>query len=179
MELQGSKTEANLYAAYTAECQARNKYSFYAEKAKKDGYEQIAALFRETADNEEQHAKIWFKQLKGGAIADTKTNLDDAKRGENYEWTDLYAGFAQTAREEGFDQIATLFEQVAAIEKEHEARFAALLQNVENGLVFSKEGDAVWICRNCGHIHFGKDAPDTCPVCSHPKSYFQLKENNY
>ena len=178
MNLKGSKTEANLQTAFAGESQARNKYTYYASKAKKDGYEQIAALFLETAENEKEHAKIWFKLLHDG-IGDTAANLKDAAAGENYEWTDMYAGFAKTAKEEGFDKIAFLFEQVAKIEKEHEERYLKLLSNVENKLVFSKEGDAIWKCRNCGHIVIGKSAPQVCPVCDHPQSYFEIKAENY
>ncbi len=177
-DLKGSKTEANLLTAFAGESQARNKYTYYASKARKDGYEQIAALFEETANNEKEHAKMWFKLLHGG-IPDTATNLEDAAAGENYEWTDMYAGFAKTAREEGFDHIANLFEGVAKIEKEHEERYRALLKNVQEGLVFSKDGDMIWVCRNCGHIHVGKSAPEVCPVCAHPKAYFELKARNY
>ncbi len=179
MELKGSKTEANLAAAFAGESQARNKYTYYASKAKKDGYEQIAALFTETANNEKEHAKIWFKLLHGGEMADTETNLKDAAGGENYEWTEMYPTFAKEAREEGFTQIATLFEMVAQIEKEHEQRYLALLKNVENGLVFSRDGDVMWQCSNCGHIVIGKSAPAVCPVCSHPQAYFQIKAENY
>jgi len=156
MELKGSKTEANLMAAFAGESQARNKYTYYASKAKKEGYEQIAALFQETADNEKEHAKMWFKLLQGGQIKSTAENLKDAAAGENYEWTDMYAGFAKIAKEEGFDRIAYLFEEVGKIEKEHEARYLKLLDNVENELVFSKDGDKIWKCRNCGHICIGK-----------------------
>lgn len=177
-ELKGSKTEANLMAAFAGESQARNKYTYYASKAKKDGYVQIAALFEETAANEKEHAKIWFKLLNGG-IGSTLDNLKDAAAGENYEWTDMYAGFAKTAREEGFDFIADLFEGVAKIEKEHEARYLKLVENIENGLVFSRDGDVIWQCRNCGHIVIGKKAPETCPVCAHPQSYFEIKAENY
>ena len=179
MELKGSRTEANLAAAFAGESQARNKYTYYASKAKKEGYEQIAALFLETAENEKEHAKIWFKLLHDGAIPDTIANLKDAAAGENYEWTDMYATFAKEAREEGFDHIAFLFEQVGAIEKEHEERYLKLLANVENGVVFSREGDAIWKCRNCGHIVVGKQAPEVCPVCAHPKAYFERKVENY
>ncbi|MDE6149593.1 MAG: rubrerythrin family protein [Ruminococcus sp.] len=176
--LKGTKTEANLMAAFAGESQARNKYTYYASKAKKDGYVQIAALFEETANNEKEHAKIWFKLLHDG-IPSTEENLKDAAEGENYEWTDMYAGFAKTAREEGFDKIADLFEGVAAIEKEHEERYRKLLANIEGDLVFSKDGDVIWECRNCGHIVIGKKAPDVCPVCAHPQSYFQVKAENY
>ena len=170
MELKGSRTEANLMAAFAGESQARNKYTYYASKAKKDGYEQIAAIFEETANNEKEHAKLWFKELHGGDIPTTAENLLDAAEGENYEWTDMYAEFAKVAHEEGFERIAFLFEGVAAIEKEHEERYRRLLKNVEDGLVFSKDGDAIWICRNCGHVVIGKEAPAVCPVCSHPQS---------
>lgn len=179
MELKGSRTEANLAAAFAGESQARNKYTYYASKAKKEGYEQIAALFLETAENEKEHAKIWFKLLHDGAIPDTIANLKDAAAGENYEWTDMYATFAKEAREEGFDHIAFLFEQVGAIEKEHEERYLKLLANVENGVVFSREGDAIWKCRNCGHIVVGKYAPKVCPVCNHPQSFFEIDAQNY
>ncbi|MBQ2667958.1 MAG: rubrerythrin family protein [Clostridia bacterium] len=178
-ELKGTKTEANLMAAFAGESQARNKYTYYASKAKKEGYEQIAALFTETANNEKEHAKIWFKLLHGGTVADTITNLKDAAEGENYEWTDMYKTFAEDAKAEGFDHIAFLFEQVAKIEKEHEERYRKLLENIEEGIVFSRDGDMVWICRNCGHIHVGKEAPELCPVCAHPKAYFELRAQNY
>ncbi len=177
--LEGTKTQANLMAAFAGESQARNKYTYYASKAKKDGYVQIAQIFQETADNEKEHAKIWFKLLNGGEIADTASNLKAAAEGENYEWTDMYAAFAKEAREEGFDHIAYLFEEVGKIEKEHEERYLKLLENVENGLVFSRDEDKIWICSNCGHIVIGKQAPDACPVCQHPKAYFKLKEQNY
>ncbi len=178
-ELKGSKTEANLLAAFAGESQARNKYTYYASKARKDGYIQIANLFEETAANEREHAKIWFKLLKGGELPDTATNLLDAAEGENYEWTDMYAGFAKVAREEGFDQIASLFDGVAKIEKEHEDRFRKLLSNVKEGLVFSRDGDVIWQCENCGHIIVGKQAPPMCPICAHPQSYFRIKAENY
>ena len=178
MNLKGTKSEANLMAAFAGESQARNKYTYYASKAKKDGFEQIAELFLETANNEKEHAKIWFKLLHGG-IADTATNLKDAAAGENYEWTDMYATFAKDARDEGFEELALLFEGVAAIEKTHEERYLKLLENVENGCVFSKDGDKIWKCSNCGHIHIGKEAPDMCPVCAHPKAYFQIEAKNY
>lgn len=177
-DLKGTKTEANLQAAFAGESQARNKYTYYASRAKKDGYEQIAALFLETADNEKEHAKIWFKLLHDG-IADTAANLADAAAGENYEWTDMYAGFAKDAREEGFELIADLFEGVAKIEKEHEERYRKLLSNIENGLVFSRAGDVTWQCGNCGHIHIGSQAPDLCPVCDHPQAHFKLLAKNY
>lgn len=177
-ELKGSKTEANLMTAFAGESQARNKYTYYASKAKKDGYVQIAAIFEETANNEKEHAKMWFKLLYGG-IGDTVDNLKDAAAGENYEWTDMYAGFAKTAREEGFDHIADLFEGVAKIEKEHEERYLKLVKNLEEGLVFSRDGDVIWQCANCGHIVIGKKAPEVCPVCAHPQAYFQIKAENY
>lgn len=177
-ELKGSKTEQNLMTAFAGESQAHTKYLYYASKAKKDGYVQIGALFEETAKNEKEHAKIWFKLLHGGMPATTE-NLKDAAAGENYEWTDMYAGFAKTACEEGFDDIATLFDGVAAIEKEHEERYKKLLQNIEGDLVFSKDGDAVWQCANCGHIVVGKKAPEVCPVCAHPQAYFQVRAENY
>ena len=177
--LKGTKTEQNLMAAFAGESQARNKYTYYASKAKKEGYEQIAALFTETANNEKEHAKIWFKLLHDGEIPDTITNLQDAADGENYEWTDMYDKFAKEAKEEGFDHIAYLFEAVGKIEKEHEARYLKLLENVKNGLVFSKDGDTIWQCSNCGHICIGKNAPEVCPVCAHPKAYFQVLAQNY
>jgi rubrerythrin len=178
-ELKGSKTEANLQAAFAGESQARNKYTYYASKADKEGYHQIGAIFQETADNEKEHAKIWFKLLHGDEVPDTVSNLKDAAAGENYEWTDMYAGFAKTAEEEGFTQIAALFKMVGAIEKEHEERYRKLLANIEGGLVFSRDGDQVWQCANCGHIIIGKKAPESCPVCKHPKAYFQIKAQNY
>ena len=177
MELKGSKTEKNLMAAFAGESQARNKYSYYASKARKDGYVQIANLFEETANNEKEHAKMWFKLFHG--IGSTEENLLDAAQGENYEWTDMYATFAKEAREEGFDHIADLFEGVAAIEKEHEERYRKLLANVEGKLVFSRDGDCVWQCSNCGHIVVGKEAPQVWPVCAHPQAYFQIKAENY
>ena len=179
MELKGSKTEQNLMTAFAGESQARNKYTYFASKAKKDGYEQIAAIFEETANNEKEHAKIWFKLLNGGEIPSTTENLKAAAEGENYEWTDMYKEFAKTAKEEGFDKIAQLFEGVAKIEKEHEERYRKLLENVEGDLVFSKDGDKIWKCRNCGHICIGKEAPEVCPVCNHPKSFFEIKAENY
>ena len=179
MELKGSKTEANLMTAFAGESQARNKYTYYASKAKKDGFEQIAEIFLETANNEKEHAKMWFKELHGGEIPSTSENLLDAANGENFEWTDMYKEFAETAREEGFERIANLFECVAEIEKHHEERYRALLSNVDNELVFSKDGDKIWQCRNCGHICIGKNAPEVCPVCSHPQSYFEIKKENY
>ena len=179
MNLKGTKTEANLQAAFAGESQARNKYTYYASKARKEGYEQIAAIFEETAANEREHAKMWFKLLHDNSIPDTITNLTDAAAGENYEWTDMYEQFAKDAREEGFERIAYLFEAVGAIEKTHEARYKKLLENVQDGLVFSSEGDAIWECRNCGHIYIGKEAPKVCPVCAHPQSYFQKRAENY
>jgi len=178
MELKGSKTEANLMAAFAGESQARNKYTYYAAKAKQDGFEQIAALFEETAHNEKEHAEIWFNLLHGAA-APTSLNLEDAAKGENYEWTQMYAEFAQVAREEGFTEIAYLFDAVGAIEKEHEERFLTLKGNVDDHLVFEREGQQIWICRNCGHIHQGPKAPPKCPVCQKPQAYFQLKNQNY
>ena len=178
-QLKGTKTEANLMAAFAGESQARNKYTYYASKAKKEGYNQIAAIFEETAANEKEHAKMWFKLLHGDEIHDTMQNLKDAADGENYEWTDMYDGFAKTAKEEGFDRIARLFELVAAVEKEHEARYLKLLENVKEGLVFSRDGDMVWQCINCGHVVVGKKAPQVCPTCAHPQSYFQIKPENY
>lgn len=179
MELKGSKTEQNLMTAFAGESQARNKYTYYASKAKKDGYEQIAAIFEETANNEKEHAKMWFKELHGGSIPSTLENLTDAAEGENYEWTDMYDEFAKTAREEGFERIAYLFEGVAAIEKEHEERYRKLIENIEGGLVFSKDGDKIWKCRNCGHIVIGKEAPEVCPICAHSQAYFEIKAENY
>lgn len=179
MELKGSKTEANLMAAFAGESQARNKYTYYASKAKKEGYEQIAALFQETADNEKEHAKMWFKLLQGGQIKSTAENLKDAAAGENYEWTDMYAEFAKIAKEEGFDHIAYLFEEVGKIEKEHEERYNALVANIENDRVFKREEKQVWICGNCGHIVIAEKAPEVCPVCDHPKAYFELRKVNY
>ena len=177
--IKGTRTEANLLAAFAGESQARNKYTYYASRAKKDGYEQIAALFTETAENEKEHAKIWFKLLHDGAVPDTVTNLKDAAAGENYEWTDMYATFAKEAREEGFTEIAALFEGVAKIEKEHEERYLALLKNIEDGVVFKKDNVRVWKCRNCGHIHVGEAAPKVCPVCNHPQAFFELQSKNY
>ena len=179
MNLKGTKTEQNLMEAFAGESQARNKYTFYASKAKKDGYVQIANIFEQTANNEKEHAKLWFKYLHGGAVPSTAENLKDAAAGENYEWTDMYDQFAKEAREEGFDDIAALFEGVAAIEKEHEERYRKLLANIEGDLVFSKDGDVIWQCSNCGHICVGKKAPEVCPVCNHPQAYFQVKAENY
>ncbi len=179
MELKGTKTEKNLMAAYAGESEATNKYRYFASKAKSDGYVQIGNIFEETADNEKEHAKIWFKLLEGGTVKDTLSNLVAAATGENYEWTEMYPTFAKEAREEGFEEIAQLFEGVAAIEKEHEERYRKLFQNIEKGIVFSKDGDVVWQCANCGHIHIGKSAPEVCPVCNHPQKYFQIKAENY
>ena len=179
MELKGSKTEQNLMAAFAGESQARNKYTYFASKAKKDGYEQIAAIFEETANQEKEHAKMWFKELNGGEILSTEENLLAAAEGENYEWTEMYDEFARIAEEEGFVQIANKFRGVAAIEKMHEERYRKLLQNVKDGLVFSRDGDMIWQCRNCGHIVVGKKAPLVCPVCNHPQSYFEIKKENY
>ena len=178
-ELKGTKTEKNLMEAFAGESQARNKYTYYASKAKKDGYEQIAAIFQETADNEKEHAKMWFKLLHDGQVPSTEENLKDAANGENFEWTNMYDRMAKEAKEEGFDHIAYLFKAVGEIEKEHEARYKKLLENIENGLVFSKDGDRIWKCRNCGHIVIGKQAPEVCPVCVHPQSYFEIKAENY
>ena len=176
-ELKGSKTEQNLWTAFAGESQARNKYTYFASKAKKDGYVQISKIFEETAANEKEHAEIWFKLLDG--IGSTPENLKAAAEGENYEWTDMYATMAKEAKEEGFDHIAFLFSEVAKIEKEHEERYLKLLANVEGGLVFSRDGDMIWQCSNCGHIVVGKQAPEMCPVCAHPQAYFQLKAENY
>ena len=179
MELKGSKTEQNLMTAFAGESQARNKYTYFASVAKKEGYEQIAAIFQETADNEKEHAKMWFKLLNGGQLGDTAANLKAAAEGENYEWTDMYAEFAKTAKEEGFTHIAYLFEEVAKIEKEHEERYLKLLENVKDGKVFEAGEVKIWKCRNCGHIVVGTKAPEVCPVCSHPKAYFEIKAENY
>ena len=179
MELKGSKTEQNLMTAFAGESQARNKYTYFASKAKKDGYEQIAAIFEETANNEKEHAKMWFKELHGGSVPSTMENLVDAANGENYEWTDMYAEFAKVAEEEGFKDIAQKFRAVGEIEKHHEERYRKLLKNIEDEVVFSKDEDCIWICRNCGHIVIGKKAPKVCPVCAHPQSYFELKSENY
>ncbi len=176
-KLEGTKTFENLMTAFAGESQARNKYTYFASVAKKEGYEQLSEIFLETANNEKEHAKMWFKEL--GGIGTTAENLKAAAEGENYEWTDMYKGFAETAKEEGFDRIAYLFEEVAKIEKEHEERYRKLLTNVEEGLVFSKDGDRIWQCRNCGHIVIGKEAPKVCPVCNHPQAYFEVKKENY
>ena len=175
----GTKTEKNLEAAFAGESQARNKYTYFASKAKKDGYEQIAAIFEETAGNEKEHAKMWFKELHDGAVPSTIDNLHAAADGENYEWTDMYVEFAKTAREEGFEELAKKFEAVAEIEKHHEERYRKLLKNIEDSKVFSKDGDAIWVCRNCGHVVVGKKAPEVCPVCNHPQSYFEIKAENF
>ena len=179
MELKGSQTEKNLMEAFAGESQARNKYTYFASKAKKEGYEQIAAIFQETADNEKEHAKIWYKLLQGGEVGSTIENLKAAAQGENFEWTDMYDRFAKTAKEEGFDRIAYLFEAVGKIEKEHEERYLKLLENIEDGKVFSAGEFKIWKCRNCGHIVVGTDAPAVCPVCNHPQSYFEIKAENY
>lgn len=173
----GTKTEKNLEAAFAGESQARNKYTYFASVAKKEGYEQISALFQKTADNEKEHAKMWFKELQG--IGDTAANLAAAADGENYEWTDMYKTFAEDAKAEGFHEIAALFEGVGKIEKEHEERYRKLLANLEGGLVFSRDGDMIWQCQNCGHIHIGKAAPEVCPICAHPQAYFAIKPENY
>ncbi len=179
MNLKGTKTEKNLMEAFAGESMARNKYTYYASKAKKDGFVQIAALFEETANNEKEHAKIWFKYLHDGAVPGTQENLKDAAEGENYEWTDMYDRMAKEAREEGFNEIAAKFKMVGAIEKHHEERYRKLLKNIEDKKVFSKDGDAIWQCSNCGHIVIGKKAPEVCPVCDHPQSYFQVLAQNY
>ena len=179
MELKGSKTEQNLMTAFAGESQARNKYTYYASKAKKDGYEQLAAIFLETAENEKEHAKLWFKWLHDGAVPDTKTNLQDAANGENYEWTEMYKEFAETAKEEGFDELARLFKMVGEIEKHHEERYLKLLQNIEDDRVFKKDGDKIWVCRNCGYVYTGKEALEVCPVCAHPQSFMEVKADNY
>ena len=179
MELKGSRTEQNLMAAFAGESQARNKYTYFASKAKKDGYEQIAAIFEETANQEKEHAKLWFKELHGGEVPSTEDNLLAAAEGENYEWTEMYEEFAKVAEEEGFTLLAKKFRGVAAIEKTHEERYRKLLKNIEDEVVFSRDGDVIWQCRNCGHIVIGKKAPLVCPVCNHPQSYFEIKAENY
>lgn len=179
MEFKGSRTEANLMAAFAGESQARNKYTYYASQARKDGYEQIAAIFEETAANEKEHAKLWFKALHDGGIPSTLENLKDAAAGENYEWTDMYKKFAEEAEEEGFKELAAAFKMVAKIEKSHEERYLKLVENLEKGIVFAKTGEVVWLCRNCGHLHVGKTAPQVCPVCKHPQSFFEIKAENY
>ena len=177
--LQGTKTEKNLQEAFAGESQARNKYTYWASKAKKDGYEQIAAIFEETANNEREHAKMWFKLLEGGAIKDTVSNLKAAADGENFEWTDMYERMAKEADEEGFPEIAEKFRGVLAIERHHEERYRKLLGNIEQKIVFSRDNDTIWVCRNCGHIHIGKEAPEECPVCAHPQKYFEIVAQNY
>lgn len=179
MELKGSKTEANLNAAFAGESMARTKYTYYASQAKKEGYEQIADIFLETAENEKEHAKLWFKALHGGAVPKTIENLKDAAAGENYEWTTMYADFAKEAREEGFDEIADMFEAVGGVEKTHEARYLDLLKNVEGGMVFKKDKVVMWKCRNCGYIHVGEEAPKVCPVCKHAQSFFEVRATNW
>lgn len=179
MELKGTRTEENLKKAFAGESQARVKYEYYASRAKKDGYEQIASIFEETSRNEKEHAKLWFKALHDGGVPTTTVNLEDAVNGENYEWTDMYDEFARVAKEEGFDHLAFLFESVGKIEKEHEARYRKLLQNIEDDRVFHKDGEKMWICRNCGHVYFGEDALDVCPVCEHPQSFMEVKAENY
>ena len=179
MDLKGSRTEKNLQIAFAGESQARNKYTYWASQAKKEGYEQIAAIFEETANNEKEHAKMWFKELHGGEVPSTLENLLAAAEGENYEWTDMYAEFAKTAEDEGFTRIAYLFNEVAKIEKEHEERYRKLRENIENGVVFEKKEQTMWICRNCGHVHYGEKAPKVCPVCAHPQSYFEVRATNY
>lgn len=178
-DLKGTKTEKNLQEAFAGESQARNKYDYFASKAKKDGYQQIAAIFEETAANEKEHAKMWYKLLNGGEISDTVANLTDAAAGEHFEWTSMYDRMAQEADEEGFPEIAAKFRGVAAIERHHEERYRRLLENINEGIVFSRDGDAIWICRNCGHIHVGPKAPQLCPVCAHPQAYFELAPHNY
>ncbi|MBR3164036.1 rubrerythrin family protein [Candidatus Saccharibacteria bacterium] len=178
-KLKGTKTEQNLNAAFAGECQARVKYEYYASKAKKEGYEQMSAIFAETSSNEKEHAKIWFKLLHDGAVPDTSTNLKDAIAGEEYEFSDMYANFAKDAREEGFDEIATLFDEVGKIEKEHEERYKALLEKLDKGIVFKRDGVTIWKCRNCGYIHSGDTAPEVCPVCNHPQSFFEVRAENY
>lgn len=179
MELKGSKTEKNLQTAFAGESQARNKYTYYASQAKKDGYVQISKIFEETANNEKEHAKIWFKYLHGGKVPETIKNLKDAADGENYEWTDMYATFAKEAKEEGFEELAILFDMVAKIEKHHEERYRKLLANIENNEVFKRSGENSWECSNCGHTYIGENAPQLCPVCKHPQAYFILTADNY
>lgn len=178
-ELKGTKTEKNLQAAFAGESQARNKYTYYASKARKDGFEQIAAIFEETAANEKEHAKMWFKLLHGGEIPGTLQNLEDAAAGENYEWTDMYEDMAKDADEEGFPEIAAKFRAVGEVEKHHEERYRKLISNIEQGMVFTKDGDTIWICRNCGAIVIGKEAPEKCPVCDHPRAFFEVEAKNY
>ncbi len=178
-DLKGTKTEQNLMTAFAGEAQARTKYTYYASQAKKEGYEQLSAIFMETAENEKEHAKLWFKALHGGAIGSTAENLKDAAAGENYEWTDMYKGFAEDARNEGFNELAAAFEMVAKVEKEHEERYLTLLKHLEEGKIFLKDGTVAWKCRNCGHIHIGVSAPALCPVCKHPQAYFEVRAENY
>lgn len=178
-ELKGSKTEANLQTAFAGECMARIKYDFYSSKAAKDGFQQIGAFFEETSNNEKEHAKIWFKELHGGSVPDTLTNLKDGSAGEYYEWHEMYEGFAKTAKEEGFNRIADLFEGVAAIEHSHDDRYKKLIERMQDGEVFRADGKVFWVCRNCGHIHYGEEAPQICPVCAHPQAYFERQETNY
>ena len=178
-DLKGTKTEKNLMEAFAGESQARNKYTYFASKAKKEGYEQIAAIFLETAGNEKEHAELWFKYLNGGQLNDTVANLEEAAAGENFEWTDMYDRMAKEADEEGFKEIAAKFRMVGAIEKHHEERYRKLAQNIKDGVVFSRDGDCIWVCRNCGHVVIGKKAPEVCPCCLHAKSYFELKAENY
>lgn len=179
MELKGSKTEKNLMAAFAGESQARVKYEYYASRAKKDGFEQVAGIFEETSKNEKEHAKIWFKLLHDGGVPETLVNLHDAANGENYEWTDMYKEFEEVAREEGFTKIANLFKMVGAIEKEHEERYQKLIENINNDEIFKKSDKQVWICRNCGHLHYGDKAPNLCPVCEHPQAFFEVRCENY
>lgn len=179
MDLKGSKTEKNLQAAFAGESQARNKYTYFSSKAKKDGFVQMGQIFEATANNEKEHAKIWFKLLEGGSVKDTLENLKAAAEGEHYEWTEMYPTFAKEAKEEGFDDIAFLFEKVAEIEKEHEERYKKLYENIKNSKVFQREEETVWVCENCGHVYVGKNAPEKCPVCAHPKAYFAIKAKNY
>ena len=178
-DLKGTKTEKNLMEAFAGESQARNKYTYFASKAKKEGYEQISAIFLETAGNEKEHAELWFKYLNGGQLNDTVSNLLEAAAGENFEWTDMYDRMAKEADEEGFKEIAAKFRMVGAIEKHHEERYRKLAENIKGGLVFSRDGDRIWVCRNCGHVVIGKKAPEVCPCCLHPQSYFELKNENY
>jgi len=178
-DLKGTKTEKNLMEAFAGESQARNKYTYFASKAKKEGYEQIAAIFLETAGNEKEHAELWFKYLNGGQLNDTVANLEEAAAGENFEWTDMYDRMAREADEEGFKEIAAKFRMVGAIEKHHEERYRKLAQNIKDGVVFSRDGDCIWVCRNCGHVVIGKKAPEICPCCLHAQSYFELKAENY
>lgn len=179
MNLKGSKTAANLLTAFAGESQARNKYTYYASVARKEGYQQIADIFEITANNEKEHAKLWFKYLHDGKIPSTEENLKDAAAGENYEWTEMYKEFAETAKEEGFDEISKIMELIAKIEKEHEDRFRTLIQNLAENKVFERDKQVIWVCRNCGHIHIGSKAPEVCPACSHPQAYFEIKAENY